>query len=46
MHFNSNYKVRYVKHKVINKDSGKYLSIILSVDETSFEELRIIIKDY
>jgi hypothetical protein len=45
MHFNSNYKVRYVKHKVINKDSRKYLSIILSVDEKSFEELRIIIKD-
>ena len=30
---------------MINQDSRKYLSIILSVDETSFEELRIIIKN-
>ena len=45
MHFNSKNKVRYEKHKVINQDSRKYLSIILSVDESSFQELRMIIED-
>jgi hypothetical protein len=49
MHFNSDYykskKVRYVIHKVINQYSRKYLSIILSEDETSFQELRMIIED-
>ena len=32
-------------HKAINQDSRYYLSIILSINETSFEELRIIFKD-
>lgn len=44
MHFSSTYKISYVTHKVINQDSRYHLSIILSINETSFEELRIIFK--
>jgi hypothetical protein len=33
-----------VTHNVINRDSQYHLSIILSINETSFEELRIIFK--